>query len=187
MVKISTSDFRKGVFINFKGEPHRIIEHKSTHLGRGSASVRVKLKSVKSGKVLTTNFKSGEMVEETPVDTKKMQYLYKDQQGFIFMDCISFEQFNVDKNIIGDFVKFIKEGETYQLFFYNDQVLGIKEPKNVKLKVTEAQEAIKGNTATAAKKTVTLETGHKLNVPLFIKQGEIIIVDSESGEYVARG
>lgn len=186
MALISTSDFHKGVAIIFKGEPHIITECTFVNPGKGSAFTRTKLKNLIDGKVIEFTFKSGEKVEEAPVEIREMQYLYNDTQNYYFMNPKNFEQISLPASMIGDFKKFIKEGEVYQLYIMNEKALSFKPPLKVKLKVTEAGAGIKGNTVTGATKSVTTETGYKINVPLFIKEGDVIVINPETGEYVER-
>lgn len=187
MPKITTSNFQKGIFIEFRGQPCQIIDFQHVNPGKGSAFVRTKLKNLKTGKACEFTYKSGETVEEIPIEVHEMQYLYKDSDNFFFMDRLTFEQARLKKEIIGTFASYIKEGESYQIFTHNKKALGIRPPKKVKLLVTEAEEAVKGNTAMGAKKTVKLETGIEITVPLFIKKGDLIAISLETGEYLGRG
>jgi elongation factor P len=186
MAKITTSDFQKGMFIEFRSQPHQIVEFQFVNPGKGSAFVRTKLKGVKSDKVLEFTYKSGETVEEIPVNVREMQFLYKAENKLVFMDKESYEQITIDKSLIGNLSQFLKEGEIYQIFVHEGEALGMRSPKKVKLLVTEAEEGVKGNTVTGGRKTVILETGVVVSVPLFIKKGDIVAVDPESGEYQER-
>jgi len=186
MSLISTSDFHKGTTIIFRGEPHIITECTFVNPGKGSAFTRTKLKNLKTGKVMDFTFKSREKVEEAPVEIKEMQYLYNDERNYYFMDPKSFEQTSLSGEIIGNFKKFLKEGEAYQLYTMEEKAVALKMPLKVKLKVIEAQESIKGDTVTGATKTATVESGYKVKVPLFIKRDDIIAINPETGEYVER-
>lgn len=186
MTKISTSSFQKGIFIEFKGESHQIIEFQFINPGKGSAFVRTKLKNIKTTKVQEYTFKSGETVEEIPINIRELQYLYKDNLNYIFMDRLSYEQYSLSQKIVGDFAKFIKEGEIYQIYLHRHEAIGMRYPKKVKLLVQNAEEAVKGSTVMGAKKIVILESGAKIAVPLFIKTGDLIAVDPQTGEYVER-
>lgn len=186
MAKITTSNFQKGIFIEFRGQPCQIVRFQHVNPGKGSAFVRTKLKNLKTGKVCEFTYKSGEAVEELLIEVHEMQYLYRDNDNFFFMDKLTFEQVSLKKEIIDSFASYIKEGESYQIFTHDKKALGIRPPKKVKLLVTEAEEAVKGNTAMGAKKTVELETGIKTNVPLFIKKGDLIALNPETGEYLER-
>jgi len=186
MSVISTSDFHKGVSIIFRGEPHIITECTFVNPGKGSAFTRTKLKNFKTGRVIEFTFKSGEKVEEAPIEIREMQYLYNDGQNFYFMNPRNFDQVSLSQEMVGDFKQFIKDGEIYQLYTMDEKPVALKVPLKVKLKVIEADEAVKGNTVTGATKTVTLETGYKINVPLFIKKNDLIAVNPETGQYVER-
>lgn len=186
MSKITTSNFQKGMFIKFRGEPHQIVDFQFVNPGKGSAFVRTKLKGIKSDKAMEFTYKSGEAVEEVPVNVREMQFLYKAGNNLVFMDNANYEQINMDTGLAGNFSKFIKDGETYQVFIHEGQALGLRVPKKVKLVVTKAEEGARGNTVTGARKTVILETGVTLSVPLFIKKGDIVAVDPETGEYQER-
>lgn len=186
MSKISTSSFQKGMFILFRGEINQIVEFQHVNPGKGSAFVRTKLKNVKTGNTNEFTYKSGDHVEEADVLTRELQYLYKTESEFIFMDNSSYEQLTVPKDIIGSFGNYLKEGNVYQILVNEDIGIGIRAPKKVKLQVTDAEEGAKGNTVAGARKTVVLETGIKTTVPLFIKKGDFIAVDPETGQYLER-
>lgn len=186
MSQVSTSGFQKGMFILFRGEINQIVSFQHVNPGKGSAFIRTKLRNLKTGNSIEFTYKSGEQVDQVSVFVKELQYLYKDGSNFVFMDNSSYEQISLGDSLVGDFGKFLKEGEICQVYMHEDKGLGIKVPKKVKLRVTEADEAVKGNTVSGAKKTVLLETGIKITVPLFIKTGDIISIDPESGEYVER-
>lgn len=186
MSTITTADFRKGMFVEFKGEPHAIVEFQHVNPGKGSAFVRTKLKALKTGKVAEYTYKAGESVTEVPVETREMQYLYKEGDNYVFMDNTNFEQYSVAEALLGSYVKYLKPNDTYQVLARDEAVVGIRFPKKVRLSVIEADEGTKGNTAMAATKTVIVETGAKITVPLFIKQGDTIAIDPETGSYLER-
>lgn len=186
MSNISTADFQKGMFIEYKDEPHQIISFQFVNPGKGSAFVRTKLKNVKSGRVQEFTYKSGESVKELPIETHEMQYLYRDDKNYVFMNNRSYEQINLNSDLLGDFISLLKEGNTYQILIYDGQAIGMRLPKKVRLKVTNAQEGARGNTVMGAKKIVTVETGMELAVPIFIKTGDMIVIDTETNEYVSR-
>ncbi|OIO12889.1 elongation factor P [Candidatus Gottesmanbacteria bacterium CG11_big_fil_rev_8_21_14_0_20_37_11] len=186
MAKINTSDFQKGIFIEFKSEPHQIVDMQFVNPGKGSAFVRTKLKNIKTGKSQEFTFKSGESALQIPIEVHEMQYLYKQNDVFVFMDNNSYEQMNIAKETIGNFSNFMKEGEIYQILLFESMAVGMRYPKKVRLLVTEAEEGTKGNSVTGAKKTVILETGVQVTTPLFIKKGDVIAVDPETGEYLER-
>lgn len=186
MSVITTADFTKGIFIEFKNEPHQITELTFVNPGKGSAFVRTRLKSLKTGKVQEFTYKSGESVTEIPVATQEMQYLYKEGDSYIFMDNRSYEQFGISAAMLGNYVNYLKPNDTYQILVNVEEAVGLRFPKKVRLKVTEATEGAKGNTVSGATKTVIVETGAIVTVPLFIKEGESIAIDPETGAYLER-
>lgn len=193
MSSITTAEFRKGMFIIFKDEPHQIVEFQHVNPGKGSAFVRTRLKSLKTSRVQEFTYKSGDSVEEFPVETHEMQYLYKegpDQTGvkdkYVFMDNYSYEQYSLPESLLGDFVSYLKPNDTYQVMVNDDTAVGLRFPKKVRLLVTEAEEGARGDTVSGANKVVTVETGAKVSVPLFIKQGDTIAIDPETGTYLER-
>lgn len=186
MGTISTADFVKNNFIEFKGEPHQIVEFQHVNPGKGSAFVRTRLKSLKTGKVQEFTYKSGENVTEVPVATREMQYLYKEGDKYLFMDNFSYEQFSIPEAMLGTYVQYLKPNDTYQILVNEDEAVGLRFPKKVRLKVTEATEGAKGNTVSGATKTVVVETGAVVTVPLFIREGETIAIDPETGTYLER-
>lgn len=186
MSVVSTSNFQKGMFIEYKGEPHQIVGIEFVNPGKGSAFVRTKLKNVKTGRVQEFTYKSGETVEEVPIEVHEMQYLYKEIDKYVFMDNRTYEQISLSKDILGSFRQFIKDGATYQILVHEGVALGMRFPKKVRLLVTEAEVGAKGNTVMGAKKLVTVETGAQITVPLFIKKGDLIVIDPETGEYLER-
>lgn len=187
MAKITTANFKKGIFIEFRGEPSQIADFQFVNPGKGSAFVRAKLKSLKTGKVIEFTYKSGDSVEELPIVTREMQYLYKEGDSYVFMDNFNFEQFNISESLLDGFIAYLKPNDTYQVLVYNDGAVGIRFPKKVWLTVTESGDGAKGNTATGATKTVVVETGAVITVPLFIKSGDVIGIDPATGTYLERG
>lgn len=186
MVMISTADFKKGAAIIFKGEPCLIEDFTFVSPGKGSAFYRTKLRNLKDGQVSSFTFKSGEKVEEAEVGVRELQYLYNDRDKYYFMNPKTFEQMELEAGGVGDFKDFIKGGEVYQIYVWEGKPVSLRPPPKVELKVVEAGPGAKGDTATAATKVVTLETGHKVNVPLFIKENDKVVVNTETGEYVSR-
>ncbi len=186
MSKTSTANFFKGMFIEFKGVPHQITEFQHVNPGKGSAFLRTRLKNLTSGRVQEFTYKSGEMVDELPVAVREMQYLYKDTEGHHFMDGQSYEQLIASETLMAPYALFMKEGESYQILVLEEGVVGVRFPKKVRLVVTEADDAVKGNTASGATKEAILETGLSVQVPLFIKTGDVLGIDPETGNYLER-
>lgn len=186
MGTITTAQFRKSMFIIYKDEPHQIVEFQHVNPGKGSAFVRTRLKSLKTGRVQEFTYKSGESVSEYPVETHEMQYLYKSGDKYVFMDNFSYQQFEIPEAILTDYLNYLKENNTYQVLVHDEDAVGMRFPKKIRLTVTEADEGAKGDTVSGANKVVTVETGLKVNVPLFIKRGDVIAIDTETGQYLER-
>ena len=176
----------KGVCLLIKDEPHVVVEREFVYPGKGVAFVRLKLKSLATGQVLKQVNKSQETLEDVNVETRDAQFLYADSEQLHFMDLETYEQFTMPVEGHKDKRMFILEGETVQLSFWDEKPIDILLPYKVVLTVTEAGEGLKGDTVSGATKPVTLETGLVVKVPLFIKQGDKILVNSESREYVER-
>lgn len=186
MPKTNTNNFEKGMFIEFRGDICQIADFQHVNPGKGSAFVRTRLKNIQTGKVLDFTFKAGEEVEGVTVNTEEMQYLYKDGENYMFMNNQTFEQISMDGSLLGDSANFLKEGESYPIMVHEGKAVGIRFPKKVALIVSEAADAVKGDTATNARKTVILETGVQVSVPQFIKKGDKIVINTETWEYVER-
>ncbi len=187
MGTIKGGNIRKGSYILFKNQPHLVTKTEFVSPGKGSAFMRAKLKSVKTGATQEFTFKSVEPVEELDVNSKEMQYLYIDSDEVIFMDPRTYEQVPIKKALIEDKLGYLMPELTIYILFYDDEAIGVRFPMNVKLKVTYAEDATAGNRVNAPKKPVTVETGIEIQVPLFVKTGDTIIIDTETGEYISRG
>jgi len=184
---ITTAQFQKGQFIIFKDEPHQIVEFQHVNPGKGSAFVRTKLKALKTGRVQEFTYKAGDSVEDYTVNTREMQYLYPEGDNYVFMDNFTFDQFSVPKVILGSYVNYLKPNDTYQILVHDEDAVGLRFPKKVRLTVVEADEGgDRGNTVGGATKLVKIETGVMVAVPLFIKNGDTIAIDPETGEYLER-
>ncbi len=186
MGMISTAQFKKGIYILFHDEPHMVMDITFVSPGKGSAFYRTKLKNLYTGRVLEYTYKSGEKVEEVLVETHEAEYSYFDGSNYVFIEPRTFEQYSVAAEIIGDDKVYLKEGLLYRIKFYEDQPVGLTLPKTIVCTVVEAENSVKGDTATAAMKNAVLDTGAKILVPLFIKAGEEILVNTENGSYVSR-
>lgn len=182
---ISTSEFKKGLVIEVDGEPYIILDYQFVKPGKGTAFVRTTLKHIKTKKVIEKSFRSQERFEELDLDYKKVTYLYSDRQNSVFLDQNS-QRISVPLEITQNKLPYLKPKAEVQLVYLEDELIDVKLPVKVALKVVEAPLAVKGDTVSGATKTVTLETGLKINVPLFIKEGEEVIVNTETGEYVER-
>ena len=183
---ISAGDFRNGITIELEGNVFQIIEFQHVKPGKGAAFVRTKLKNIKNGGVVEKTFRPTEKCPQARIDRKDMQYLYADGDMYNFMDVETYEQIALSKDEIGDALKFVKENETVKVCSYKGKVFSVEPPTSVELAVTETEPGFKGNTATGAKKPAIVETGAQVMVPLFIEQGEIIKIDTRTGEYLSR-
>jgi elongation factor P len=185
-VALSITDLKKGTLFQWEGEPFRVVEYKQKVMGRGGSIVNVRIKSLLDGKVLEKTFKGSEQLDRADVSSQTVQYLYNDSTNFFFMNGESFEQFEVPADLVGDSAGYMKEGDQIQLQFFDGRPISVELPKNVPLKVTYAEDAVKGDTSTSITKDATLETGLTIRVPGFIKQGDVISVDTTSGAYRER-
>jgi elongation factor P len=183
---LSITDLRKGTLFQWEGQPFRVIDYKQKVMGRGGSIVNVRIKSLIDGKVLEKTFKGNEQLENADVTTQSVQYLYSDGNNLFFMNGDTFEQFEVPADVAGDSAGYIKEGDQVQLQFFNGQPINLELAKNVPLKVTYTESAVKGDTTSSITKDATLETGITIKVPAFIKQGDTISVDTATGAYRER-
>jgi elongation factor P len=182
-----TSDFRNGLIIKYKNDPYVIVEFQHVKPGKGGAFVRTSLKNLKTGRVLDNTFRSGESVEVVRVERRKYQYLFRESGGLVLMDNGTYEQLTVTENIIGDGQVYLKEGDIVELLLDDkDQIISSEIPIFVNLTVTKTEPGFKGDTANNALKPAILETGAKINIPLFVNEGDILKVDTRTGAYVER-
>ena len=183
---ISAGDFRNGITIEFEGNVYQIIEFQHVKPGKGAAFVRTKLKNIINGGVVEKTFRPTEKCPQARIDRKDMQYLYSDGDLFNFMDTESYDQIALNADAVGDALKFVKENEMVKICSYNGNVFAIEPPLFVELEITDTEPGFKGDTATGATKPAVVETGAKVMVPLFIEQGEVIKIDTRTGEYLSR-
>ena len=183
---VSASDFRNGVTIEVEGNVYQIIEFQHVKPGKGAAFVRTKLKDIINGGVTERTFRPTEKFPQARIERKDMQYLYSDGELFNFMDTESYEQIAINKEVVGDSLKFVKEEEMVKINSYNGGVFAIEPPLFVELVITETEPGFKGDTATGASKPATVETGAQVSVPLFVNQGDKIKIDTRTGEYLGR-
>ncbi len=183
---ISTNDFKTGLTIEVDGDVYSVVEFQHVKPGKGAAFVRTKLKNVRTGGVIERKFNAGEKVPKARVERREMDYLYKDGELYVVMDRETYEQISLTAEQIGDGVKWLKETMTLGVLFYNGQVIGVDLPFTVQLVVAETEPGIKGDTATGGTKNATLETGAVVQVPLFVNEGDILIIDTRTGYYVQR-
>ena len=182
----TAGDFRNGVTIEMEGNIYQVIEFQHVKPGKGAAFVRTKLKNIKSGGVIEKSFRPTEKFENAHIDRVDMQYLYSDGDLYYFMDVNTFDQVALGQDAIGDSLKFVKENEMVKICSHTGQVFSIEPPLFVELEITDTEPGFKGDTATGATKPAVVETGATVYVPLFVNQGEIIRIDTRSGEYMSR-
>ena len=183
---VPATRLRKGNLVKHNGDLCRVVEQQHVTPGNLRGFVRAKLRKIKDGTQFEHRFRSEDMVERAALDEREMQYLYKDGSGFCFMDTTSYEQIHMSADTLGDSVGFLKNEMTIRIEFYGDEPVGIELPQTVDLKVVETVPAIKGATATNQMKPATLETGVVVQVPPFVDEGDLIRVNTETGEYLAR-
>ena len=183
---ISAGDFRNGITIELDNNIYQIIEFQHVKPGKGAAFVRTKLKNVKNGGVIEKTFRPTEKCPQARIDRKDMQYLYSDGDLYHFMDVENYEQIALNEEAIGDTLKFVKENEMVKVCSHNGNVFAIEPPLFVELEITETEPGFKGDTATGATNPAVVETGATVYVPLFVNQGDVIKIDTRTGEYLSR-
>lgn len=182
----SPTELKKGTVVQVDGKPFRVIEYNQKVMGRGGSIVNVKLKNLIDGSVIPKTYKGQEKIEPAEVSSRTVQYLYNDGSTFYFMDPESFEQYEITADIVDEASGYLKEGDELNLQFFGDRIINIELPKNLYLQVTYAEEVVKGDTTSSVLKDATLETGLVVKVPAFIKTGDVISVDTSTGEYRER-
>ena len=183
---INVNDFKTGMTIKVEDNIYTILEFQHVKPGKGAAFVRTKLKNLRTGATIEYTFNSGTKCETARIERKKVQYLYNSGNEYTFMNMDDYSQVELDKNTIGDDIKFLKENLELDITFYEGEVLGISLPDKIELEVVHTEPAVKGNTSQSATKDATLETGYDIRVPLFINEGEKVVVSTKDGKYVSR-
>lgn len=183
---LSITDLKKGTIFQQDGVPYRVVEYSQKVMGRGGSIVNVRIKSLLDGKVLEKTFKGNEQIDSADVSNQNVQYLYNDGATFFFMNEDTFEQFEVSSDLVADAAGYLKEGDRVSLQFFDGRPINLEMPKNVPLEVTYTENVVKGDTTSSVLKDATLETGITIKVPAFIKQGDIIKVDTRTGDYLER-
>jgi len=186
MAYYSPTDLKKGAVVQIDGKPFRVIEYNQKVMGRGGSIVNVKLKNVIDGSVIPKTFKGQEKIETAEVTNQTVQYLYNDGDSYHFMDPSTFEQFQLAAEIVEEAKGFLKEGDELSLQFFDGRVINVELPKNVYLTVTYSEDVVKGDTTSSVLKDATLETGKVVKVPSFIKTGDVISIDTATGDYRER-
>lgn len=183
---ISTADFRNGLAIVVDGEVYQIIEFLHVKPGKGGAFVRTKLRHMKTGKVIDRTFRAGEEMPEARLERKKMQFLYTTEDEYVFLDLQDFDQVTLMVEQVGEAAKYLKEGMEVDITFHDGDLLGIELPVAVELTVVDTEPGVRGDTAAGGSKPARLETGAVVQVPLFVNVGDVIRVDTRTGEYIDR-
>ena len=183
---IGVTDLRKGVTFELEGQLFKVLEYQHTKPGRGNAIIRTKLRNMRSGGTIERTFQSGDRVEDVRLDHATVQYMYNDGDLYHFMDTKTYEQTALTKDILGDVINYLTDGMTLELSTYEGKALDVEAPINVELRVIEAEAGLKGDTAQGNNKKVKVETGLIVNAPFFIEVGNVIRLDTRTGEYLTR-
>ncbi|MBU6389335.1 elongation factor P [Patescibacteria group bacterium] len=183
---LGITDLKTGTAIDLEGDPYVVLSYQHSKLGRGGAILRTKLRNLRSNAVVEMTFKGGDKFEEATLQKKSCSYLYSDSDGYAFMDSATFEQFSLSQDEVGDKSRFLKEGGEVQILFYEDKPVSIDLPIKMEFEVTHTEPGVRGDTAQGGTKPATLETGAVITVPLFVKIGDIIRVNTVEGSYVER-
>lgn len=186
MASVNAGNIQKGIYIIYKDKPHLVTKAEFMSPGKGAAIMRTKLKSVESGAVAEFTYKTNEQVEVADVEKKEMEYLYSDGHDLFFMNPKTYDQASIPASLIEDQVGYLMPNMKCWVLWYKDEAIGVSLPPNVTMLVTEAYDEVAGNRINAPKKTVKLETGIDAQVPIFIKAGERVVIDTSTGEYLGR-
>lgn len=183
---ISVSELRPGVMFKMDGDPYVVVRYEHIKMGRGSATVKVKVRGLTSGVVVEKSFINGAKVEEAEVERRQYQYLYGDGEVYVFMNPVSFDQIEVDGTVFGDQSPYLLPSALVWLLTYQDKVIGVELPPKLAFRVVECDPGVKGDSASNVYKSAKLENGVMVKVPLFIGEGEAVIIDTRTGEYIER-
>ena len=186
MANVSTNEFKSGLKIMLDGDPYTIVENEFVKPGKGQAFSRVKVRNLKTGRTVEKTFKSGDSVEAADVMDTQMQYLYADGEFWYFMDPNTFEQLGAPESAVADCKQWLKDQDTCEVTLWNGAPLSVSAPNFVELQISQTDPGVRGDTAQGGTKPATLETGAVVKVPLFVEEGEVIKIDTRSGEYVGR-
>jgi elongation factor P len=185
-MSLSIGEMRKGMTILYDGELYEIVEYEHSKRGRGGAVAKTKLRHLKTGRVSSVTFKGPENIEYAFLESRELQYVYHDGANFVFMDNESFDQFPISEEVLGGQSAYLLEGNTVIGYYYQNQLVKADLPNFVELKVTKTEPGVRGDTVTNVEKPATLETGVVVQVPLFIKEGDTLKIDTRTGMYVER-
>ncbi len=183
---ISSNDFRNGVSIEVEGDLFTVVEFQHVKPGKGSAFVRTKLRNLRTGATIERTFNAGEKVARAQLEGREVQYLYHDGNNFTFMDTSTYDQFALGADALGDALHFLKENMVLNLETYQGEVIGVELPNSVELEIAQTDPGLRGDTAQGGTKPATLETGYVIRVPLFVNQGDRVLVDTRTGQYLSR-
>ncbi len=183
---IDVNELRKGTTFEYEGRLLRVLEYSHNKPGRGNATIRTKVRDIRSGATFEKTFQSGDRVQDIRIESRGMQYLYRDGDLYHFMDSETYDQIALDAKMLDDAVNYLKDGMNVVVQDYNGESLGIDLPVTVDLKIMQADIAVRGDTAAGASKYVTVETGYRVQVPLFVNDGDTIRIDTRTGEYLTR-
>jgi elongation factor P len=184
-MQVSTAEFKKGLKIQFDGEPYSIVDFQHVKPGKGGAFVRTKLKHMRLGRVIDNTFRAGEKVELVDFEEKRMQYLYHDDR-YHFMDLETYDQISLSAEEVGDAREFLKENIEVEILFINESPVTVELPNFIELQIVKTDPGIRGDTASGGSKPATLESGAVIQVPLFLNEGDVVKVDTRSGDYLGR-
>ena len=183
---VSTNDLKNGMTLDLPEGLFSVVEFQHVKPGKGGAFVRTKLKNVRSGAVIERTYRADEKLEQAIIDKRDMQFLYRDGTDYVFMDTTSYDQLQVPPDALGEAPNYLKEGDAANVQMYNNEIVGVELPAAVELTVTETEPGMQGDRVSGARKPATLQTGHVVQVPLFVNIGDVIKVDTRSGEYLTR-
>ncbi|MBD2847279.1 elongation factor P [Paenibacillus sp. IB182496] len=183
---ISVNDFKTGLTVEVDGDIFTVLEFQHVKPGKGAAFVRSKLKNLRNGNTVEKTFRAGETIGRAMIENREVQYLYNSGNDYTFMDNESYDQFELSKKQLEWEINFLKENMNVNIASYQGEIIGITIPNSVELKVVETEPGIKGNTATGATKNAQLETGLNVQVPLFINEGDVLLIDTREGKYISR-
>lgn len=182
-----TTDIRKGLKVEIDNKPYLVADFQHVNPGKGSAFVRTRLKNLETGQVLERTFKAGvDTLKRPDIEEKTMEFMYEDHEGLNFMDQITFESIHLTKDQVGDSVNFMQEGIKVEIMYFNGKPIAVELPNFVQLVVKETDPGLRGDTATGGMKKAIMSTGVQINVPLFVKEGELLKIDTRTGEYIER-
>jgi elongation factor P len=181
-----TSDIRKGLKFMLDGSPYTVVEFQFVKPGKGAAFTRTRMKNLLSGAVLERNFRSGERLEEANVEVKSMQYLYGDADAFVFMDTSTYDQVSIPRETVGDSKDFMPENIVVEVLFFDNRAVGVTLPNFIEQKIVETEPGFRGDTSTNTTKPAKISTGATIQVPLFIVEGDVVKIDTRTGDYLER-